>query len=45
MTLLDELTTLVDNLDADGPDYLNVRAIKRIVHNLAKNAENTEKSK
>lgn len=45
MTLLDELVTRVDNLDPDGPDYMNVRAIKRIVHNLAKIAENLEAKK
>lgn len=42
MTIIDELIALVDNLDDSGPDYQNVRAIKRIAHNLAKIAENLE---
>ena len=36
MTIIDELITLIDNLDEDAHDYRDVRAIKRIVHNLAK---------
>jgi hypothetical protein len=42
MTVIDELIALVDNLDDTGQDYQNVRAIKRIAHNLAKIAENLE---
>jgi len=45
MTILDELITLVDSLDDSGPDYMNVRAIKRITHHLAKIAENLEAAK
>lgn len=40
MTIIDELITLIDNLDEDGHDYRDVRAIKRIAHNLAKIQEN-----
>ena len=42
MTIIDELISLVENLDEDGHDYRDVRAIKRIAHNLAKIAENME---
>ena len=45
MTLFDELLTRIDNLDDDGPNYLDVRAIKRIAHNLAKITENLEARK
>lgn len=45
MTIIDELITLVDNLDDSGPNYMDVRAIKRIAHNLAKIAENMEPAK
>jgi hypothetical protein len=45
MTILDELITLVDNLDDSGPNYMDVRAIKRIAHHLAKIAENMEPAK
>jgi hypothetical protein len=44
MTIIDDLITLVDNLDEDGHDYRDVRAIKRITHNLAKIAENLKAS-
>jgi hypothetical protein len=44
MTIIDELITLVENLDEDGHDYRDVRAIKRIAHNLAKIAENLKAS-
>jgi len=40
MTIIDELITLVDNLDDSGPNYMDIRAIKRITHNLAKIQEN-----
>ena len=40
MTLLQELILNIDGLDADGPNYLEIRAIKRIAHNLQKVAEN-----
>lgn len=40
MTLVDELTAYVDSLDEDGQDYLTVRAIKRIAHDLARAQEN-----
>lgn len=40
MTLVDELTAYVDSLDEDGQDYLVVRAIKRITHDLARAQEN-----
>ena len=42
MTIIDELKALIDNLDEDAHDYRDVRAIKRIAHNLAKIAENME---
>jgi hypothetical protein len=42
MTVIDELIALVENLDEDAHDYRDVRAIKRIAHNLAKIAENLE---
>ena len=45
MTILDELITLIDGLDEDGHDYHDVRAIKRIAHNLAKIRENLEAAK
>ena len=45
MTILDELITLVDSLDDSGPDYMNVRAIKRITHHLVKIQENLEAAK
>ena len=45
MTILQELITLVDGLDEDGHDYLDVRAIKRMTHNLQKIAENMEATK
>jgi hypothetical protein len=44
MTIIDELITLVDNLSEEGQDYKDVRAIKRIAHNLAKIAENLKAS-
>ena len=40
MTIIDELITLVDSLEDDGPNYMDIRAIKRITHNLAKIQEN-----
>lgn len=40
MTLLQELITRIDALDHDGPNYLEIRAIQRIAHNLQKVAEN-----
>ncbi len=43
MTILDELIALVDSLNEDGHDYRDVRAIKRITHNLA--SENLEAAK
>jgi hypothetical protein len=45
MTIIDELITLVDNLDDSGPNYMDIRAIKRISHHLAKIAENLEAAK
>jgi hypothetical protein len=45
MTALQELITLVDSLDEDQHDYRDVRAIKRIAHNLQKIAENMEPAK
>lgn len=45
MTILDELLTLIDSLDEDAHDYRDVRAIKRIAHNLAKIRENLEVAK
>ena len=45
MTILDELLTLIDSLDEDAHDYHDVRAIKRIAHNLAKIRENLEVTK
>ena len=45
MTLMDELLTRIDNLDDDGPNYLDIRAIKRIAHHLAKITENLEAGK
>ena len=40
MTIIDELITLIDNLDDEGPNYLEIRTIKRMAHNLAKIQEN-----
>ena len=45
MTALQELITLVDNLDEDAHDYRDVRSIKRIAHHLQKVAENMEATK
>lgn len=45
MTILEELITLVDGLDADGHDHQNVRTIKRLVHNLEKITENMDGAK
>lgn len=45
MTIIDELLTLIDSLDEDAHDYRDVRAIKRIAHNLAKIRENMEAAK
>ena len=45
MTILDELIVLVDNLSEEGQNYRDVRAIKRIAHNLAKIRENLEVAK
>ena len=45
MTILDELIVLVDNLSEEGQNYRDVRAIKRIAHNLAKIRENLEAAK
>lgn len=45
MTLLQELITLIDGLDADGHDHQNVRTIKRLAHNLEKITENMEGAK
>ena len=45
MTILQELITLVDSLDEDQHDYRDVRAIKRMAHNLQKIAENMEAAK
>jgi len=36
---LRELATLVDGLDEDHHDYREVRAAKRLIHNLLKDAE------
>lgn len=40
MTILEELITLIDGLDVDGHDHQQVKAIKRMAHNLQKIAEN-----
>ena len=45
MTILQELITLVDSLDEDAHDYRDVRAIKRMAHNLQKIAEKMEAAK
>ena len=45
MTILQELITIVDSLDEDAHDYRDVRAIKRMAHNLQKIAENMEAAK
>jgi len=45
MKILQELITLVDSLDEDAHDYRDVRAIKRMAHNLQKIAENMEAAK
>jgi len=45
MTILDELIILIDGLDEDAGNYQDVRAIKRMAHNLQKIAENMEAAK
>lgn len=40
MTIVDELVSYADSLDEDGQDYLVVRAIKRLAHDLARAQEN-----
>jgi len=45
MTIIDELIALVDSLDEDQHDYRDVRAIKRMAHNVQKIAENMEATK
>jgi hypothetical protein len=42
MTILDELITLIDGLDEDAGNYQDVRAIKRMAHNLQRIGDNLE---
>lgn len=45
MTILDELIILINGLDEDAGNYHDVRAIKRMAHNLAKIRETWEPTK
>ena len=45
MKIIDELVIMIENLNEEGQDYHDIRTIKRMVHNLAKIAENLEAAK